>query len=156
MSIVSSNFITEHAQKDGRRDVIETHIDHLGTQYIFEYLWDGVADRDAILVARAASLLETLAIIEYTQRLQIDGWTPLQHQTGAEFADKLRAEYRVSSRERVCYLAWWLINRITEGTFTDAQVRNAFSMTTVAYTSFKARLQAAHDHWAAVITAQGE
>lgn len=158
MTILSSVLQTGHAQRDGRRYAREIHTDHLGAQHIAEYLWDGLSDQNATMAARALRIAEALAAAEYAGRVAVDRWPgPLDHQTGAEFADKLRAEYRTSSRERVCYLAWWLLRRINEGTFTDAQVRNAFGMTVVQYNTFKTnKLIPMHDHWAAVIVAQGE
>ena len=158
MTITASIFTTGHAQVDGRRYVREVHTDHLGVEHAVEYLWDGVTDRDAIMTARAQRIAEALAAAEYADRVAFDGWSgPLQHQTAANFADKLRAEYRISTRERVCYLAWWLLRRINEGTFTDAQVRNAFGMTTQQYTTFKTnKLIPMHDHWTAVLVAEGE
>lgn len=158
MPITSSVLSTGHAQRDGRRYVREIHTDHLGVQHVVEYLWDGVSDQNATMAARAVRIAEALAAAEYAERVSVDGWDgPLAHQTGAQFADKLRAEYRISSRERVCYLAWWLQRRINEGTFTDAQVRNAFGMTVVQYNNFKTnKLIPMHDHWAAVLVAQGE
>lgn len=157
MSITSSVYSTGHEQRDGRRYVREEHTDHLGVLHVFEYLWDGLADRDSIMGARAVRLAHNLAVQEYVERVSFDGWTgPLQHQTAAEFANKLRFEYRESKRERMCELAWWLIRRIAEGSFTDNQVRNAFGMTVTQYNAFKTRLQAAHDRWAALLLAEGE
>jgi hypothetical protein len=158
MSISSSVYTTGHIQQDGRRYVQEVHIDHLSVKHIFEYLWDGVSDRDVTLAQRASKLLQSLAAAEYASRVAIDGWSgTLQHQTAAQFADKLRAEYRISTRQRVCYLAWWLIRRINAGDFTDVQVRNAFGMTTQQYTTFKTnKLVPFHDHWVAVLAAEGE
>lgn len=158
MPIVSSVHTVGHAQRDGRRYVREQHTDHLGVVHVFEYLWDGLADRDAISLARAARLATNLAVQEYVARVTEDGWAGvLQHQTAAEFAAKLRAEYRISTRERLCYLAWWLLRRIAEGTFTDNQVRNAFGMTVQQYTTFKTeKLIPAHDRWAGVLAAEGE
>lgn len=147
--------MTGAPQRDGRAYVTETHIDHLGKPYRFEYLWNG-ADRDAILAARAARLAEDLASTEYAARVGTDGWAALQHQTAGQFAAKLRAEYREAARERICHLAWWLIRRIVAGDVTDAQVQAAFGLTDPQYASFKARAQALHDHWASVLVASGE
>lgn len=158
MAIVSSSHATGHAQRDGRRYVREEHTDHRGAVHVFEYLWDGVANRDAILAARAGRITEALAAAEYAARIAVDGWDgALQHQSPGEFADKLRADYRISARERTCYLAWWIIRRIAEGSFTDNQVRNAFGMTVQDYTTFKTtKLQPAHDRWAGVVASAGE
>jgi hypothetical protein len=159
--IVSSTCLVGHLQRDGRRYVIERHTDHLGAVHEREYLapfGQTEPERDALLAQSAIDIAGLLAIAEYLLRVSADGWEgPLEHQTAAQFADKLRFEYRESMRERVCYLAWWLLRRINEGSFTDAQVRNAFGMTTQQYGTFKTnKLEPFHDHWAAVLTAVGE
>lgn len=80
----------------------------------------------------------------------------LNHQTAAQFAARLRARYQRSSREECTRLAWWLLRRINAGDVTDTQVRNAFGMSVAEYTAFKTRLTTLHDHWNAVLAAQGE
>jgi hypothetical protein len=156
VTIVQSVYTTGHLQADGRSYIREVHTDHLGGEYRFEYLWDG-ADRDAILSSRASQLAVALAEREYREHVEVDGWSlPLEHQTGAQFADRLREEYRNATKERCCYLAWWLIRRLDLGELTDAAVRNAFGMTVTQYNAFKTRMRALHDHWAAVIAAVGE
>jgi hypothetical protein len=45
-------------------------------------------------------------------------------------------------------VAYWLIERIADGTFTDTQVRNAFGLTVTQYNAMKARMQTLHDQWA--------
>jgi hypothetical protein len=161
MSIVSSVAVVGHLQRDGRRYVTERHTDHLGAVHAREYLapfGQTQTERDALLAQHATEFALSLAVAEYLLRVSEDGWPgPLEHQTAAQFADKLRFEYRESVRERVCYLAWWLLRRINEGSFTDAQVRNAFGMTAQQYGTFKTnKLEPFHDHWAAVLTAMGE
>lgn len=61
MSIASSTHVEAHAQADGRRYVTETHTDHLGEVYSFEYLAAVGADYVAIRTARAAALEAQLA-----------------------------------------------------------------------------------------------
>ena len=156
MPIVSSIVEVGHAQRDGRRYAIERHTDHLGTAHLFEYLAAIDADHNAIMLARVPKIEAHLAAVEYHMHVSTDGWTPLEHQTGSEFAARLRGEYRDSTRERVCYLAWWLIRRINSGDLTDAAVRNAFGMTVQQYSAFKTRATAMHDHWQAVLDAVGE
>jgi hypothetical protein len=48
------------------------------------------------------------------------------------------------------------LNHIAAGDFTDAQVRNAFGLTTQQYTNLKTRMQALSTNWSAVQAAQGE
>jgi hypothetical protein len=80
----------------------------------------------------------------------------LVHQTGAELAARFRTAYRAATELRAAKMAWWLIERINAGDFTDAQVRNAFGLTTTQYTAMKTRMTTLHDQYAAVIAAKGE
>jgi hypothetical protein len=155
MAIVSSVFKLGHAQKDGRRYVIERHTDDAGGVHQFEYLAaDG--DHNAVMLSRVPQLEEQLADREFRQTINADSAFTLNHQTAAQFAARLREVYRTLEKEEVCRVAWWLIRRILAGHVTDNQVRNAFGMTVQQYNNFKTRLQAAHDHWQAVIDARGE
>lgn len=80
----------------------------------------------------------------------------LNHQTAAQLAARLRAEYLGATRARSCQLAYWLIERINAGDFTDTQARNAFGLTTTQWTNLKStRLTPQHDAWAAVLAATG-
>ncbi len=80
----------------------------------------------------------------------------LVHQTPAQLAARFREAYRAATAERAAKMAWWLIERINAGDFTDAQVRNAFGLTTQQYTALKARMTTLHDQYAAVQNARGE
>jgi hypothetical protein len=80
----------------------------------------------------------------------------LQHQTAAQFAQRFRERYRSSNRAECAALAYWLIERINAGDFTDTQVRNAFGLTVPQYTTLKAKMTTLHDNWVAVLAAQGE
>jgi hypothetical protein len=72
MPIVSSEYITDaHAQSGGAKWTIERHTDSTGRVHtVGPYLWDGVADRAAILSARAAHLDEQLAEVEANALLE--------------------------------------------------------------------------------------
>lgn len=72
MSIVSSSYTSDqHTQPGGGRWTVETHTDSEGVKYtVGPYLWDGVADRDALMAARAASLSESLAQAELARLLE--------------------------------------------------------------------------------------
>lgn len=80
----------------------------------------------------------------------------LKHQTPAQLAARFRAAYRVATAERAAKMAYWLIERILTGDFTDAQVRGAFGLTTQQYTALKTRMTALHDQYQAVQAARGE
>ena len=66
MPIVSSEYITDaHQQVGGGYWTIERHTDNTGRVHqLGPYLWDGVADRDALLTARAAQIDAQLAQAE--------------------------------------------------------------------------------------------
>lgn len=80
----------------------------------------------------------------------------LVFQTPTQLAARFRARYKTATKEEAARMAYWIIERILAGDFTDTQVRNAFGLTTTQYTAMKARFQTLHDHWAAVRAAAGE
>lgn len=59
-----SSYVVEHAQKDGRRWVNETHRDGQGVDHLYSYLSDDKMDRDAILSVHAAQITEALAAMD--------------------------------------------------------------------------------------------
>lgn len=61
MSIVSSDHVVGHAQRDGRRYVTETHVDSEGVTHTFEYLAAEAVDYVAVRNARATALADQLA-----------------------------------------------------------------------------------------------
>lgn len=80
----------------------------------------------------------------------------LRHQTATQFAARLRERYRNASREEAARIATWILSRIEAGDITDAQVRNAFSLTTTQYNQMKTRMTNLRTAWLAVQAAQGE
>ena len=80
----------------------------------------------------------------------------LKRATSAQLAAAVRERFRSSTGTEAARLAAWLIERIADGTWTDAQVRTAFGLTTQQYTAAKARFQTLHDQWAVIVAAQGE
>lgn len=81
---------------------------------------------------------------------------PLLHQTAAEFAARLRAKYRDSSREDCAKLATWLHDHFQAGDFTALQLRTAFGMTVAQFNAFVTKIQALRTNWLAVQAAGGE
>ncbi len=61
MSIVSSTYVEDHAQADGRHYVTETHTDHLGNKYVVEYLAAVGTNYATVMTARAAQIEADLA-----------------------------------------------------------------------------------------------
>ena len=72
MPITSSVYTTDaHAQGSGARWTIERHTDSTGRVHTAgPYLWDGVANRDALMAARAAQLDVQLAEAEAESLLE--------------------------------------------------------------------------------------
>lgn len=65
MPIVSSTHTVGHAQRDGRRYVVELHTDSTGKVHRVEYGPVSVVDYVAIRSARAAALADHLAETEF-------------------------------------------------------------------------------------------
>lgn len=80
----------------------------------------------------------------------------LQHQTAEEFAARLRIRYLKSSREECARIAKWVLDHIEAGDFTDAQVRNAFGLTTGQYNALKTKWTNLRTAYEAMLAAQGE
>lgn len=80
----------------------------------------------------------------------------LKHATSAQLAAAFRERYRKATGLEAGRLARWLLNRIADGTWTDAQVRNAFELTVVQYNALKTRLTEKATRYDAVIAEVGE
>jgi hypothetical protein len=107
--------------------------------------------------ARAPQIAEQIAAQEFTDATAVDAKPALRYNTVAQFVTRFRNAYLGTSQQVTCALAWWLIQRINAGDVTDAQVQTAFGLTSGQYTTLKTNfLTPQHDHWAAVLTAQGQ
>lgn len=151
----TSTFTVGHAQADGRRLIIERHVDATGREHVIEYGPIGQADYASIMAARAAALDDALAESEVDECIATNT-VRAQYQTGAEFAGRLRERYRVATQETAARLAAWLLGRIEAGQLTDLQVRNAFGLTAPQYTAMKTRMTTLRVSWAALRAAVGE
>lgn len=81
----------------------------------------------------------------------------LKHQTAAQFAARLRERWKGSTREECARIAWWILERIAAGDFTETQVRNAFGLTVTQWNTLKTnKITPLRDAWAAVRAARGE
>jgi hypothetical protein len=158
MSIVSSVFAVSQAQNDGRAWVRETHTDNVSIAHIVDYLAAAGADYTAIMTARAPKIALAIAEAEYLIKVNTDATPlPLLYQTGAEFADRFRSEYKDANQVLAAMRAYWIIERINAGDLTDLQVRTAFGMTTTQYNSLKStKLTPQHDFWVGVLAAVGQ
>lgn len=156
MPVTASTFTLSGAQKDGSRWCREAHTLTGGATALFDYLGPANADNSAIMNARVASVNLQIAEDEALANMDRDGALTVLHQTAAQFASRFREEVRQATRERACYLAWWLLRRIAAGQITDAQCQTAFGMTASAWTTFKTNTVTPRSNaWAAVIAASG-
>lgn len=80
----------------------------------------------------------------------------LVHQTPAQLAARFRAKYRDASGQEQARMAAWLLARIADGDFTDAQVRAAFGQSAADYAKMKVRMTTLRDQHEAVKAAKGE
>lgn len=64
----------------------------------------------------------------------------LVHQSKEQFMERFRNRYRESSGLETIRQSTWLIDRLDDGDFTDAQVMTSFNFKTSELVSFKARL----------------
>jgi hypothetical protein len=156
MPVASSAFTLDPVvQADGRRYVRETHTLTVGSPFLVDYLAAAGTNYTTVMNGRVAGINEQLAQAEYMLCVEGNTFTTSQ-QTATELAARFRAEYLNASRERVCRMAYWLIERINAGSFTDTQARTAFGLATTPWNTLKStRLTPQHDAWAAVIAATG-
>lgn len=134
----------------------ESHTDNIGVVRIIRYLAAVGANYTAIMNARAVTLAVQIADQEFIDNLGRTSGFTLNYQTKSELASRFRAMYQVASKDVAASMAYWLIERINDGTVTDAQVQAAFGLTAGQYASMKTRATTMHDAWAQVLVAVGE
>jgi hypothetical protein len=105
---------------------------------------------------RLADINEAGAQAEFVWMVQNNSFRTLVYQTAAQLATRFRAAYQNGTGAYAGQLATWLLARITDGTFTDTQVRNAFGLTVTQYNAMKTRMQTTATNYAAVVAAAGE
>ena len=155
MSIVSSQVVEDHAQRDGRRAVREHHTDHLGVVHAVSYLAEAAADVQTALAARAPQITQVLADAEIARSMSAiyDGnfaAVTAQHATLADIRAAIRVAYQTETGERIGRLAGFLL------TLTDAQLRTLFNMTQTQVNQLKTRLQSKVDTMTALLSLAGE
>jgi hypothetical protein len=156
MAVTSSVFAQESLQKDGRRWVTETHTLTGGATVPVRYLLAAAGDASAIMAARAPIIAAQAVEDEAVANMNRDGALTTIQQTAAQFAARFRQEVASADKQWACYLAWWLLRRITAGNITDAQCQTAFNMTATAWTTFKTNTVTPRSNaWAAMLAAVG-
>ena len=74
----------------------------------------------------------------------------LNHQSAAQFADRLVARFKAASKDEKGRLATWIYDHYQAGDFTALQLRTAFGMTVPQFNTFVTRIQTLRTHWLAV------
>ncbi len=154
--IVSSTYAEGVPQKDGRRYVVERHVDSIGAEHVREYLASQGADYQSIMGAAAVVISDLLGHAELMTALASEGPIVAQQQTLNQLAQRLRAYYQTSQRDECARIAAWIIARLEAGMLTDAQMRNVFNLTAAQWTTLRAKLVVLRDHYIAVDAARGE
>ena len=80
----------------------------------------------------------------------------LKHATLAQLGARFRERFKASEGAETARLAKWLLARITDGTFTETQVRNFFGLTAGQWTTLKGKLQTLQSRLDDVLAARGE
>lgn len=80
----------------------------------------------------------------------------LKHASLVQLGQVFRERFREARGLEAGKLSRWILNRITDGTFTDTQVRNFFGLTVTQYNQLKTRLQEKASRYDAVIQDSGE
>lgn len=129
MPINSSTFTEGLAQKDGRRQITETHVDHLGFRHVFTWFAANGVDPTPVMTGRVAGLLNQLRDAEIDKNvaaIKFDGSLAvytLDYSTVDENFAALRLAYQDASRVEAIMMGDFLSAR------TDAQLRNLFGYT---------------------------
>lgn len=135
--IISSIISDVGIQHDGRRWVLEKHVDHLGIEHVRHWLAMVGENLNTALVAYASRLLTELRDVEISRNIAlilIDGRlaaTSTDYSTGAENFVVLRSGYQSATRAEAIFAGDFLAS------LTDAQLRNLFGMTQAEVTTLR-------------------
>lgn len=80
----------------------------------------------------------------------------LNHQTPAQFADRLVKRFKTSSQVEKGRLATWLYDHYQAGDFTAAQLRAALGMNATQFTAFVTRIRNLRTNYLAIQAEQPE
>jgi hypothetical protein len=137
MPIVSSTFVESLAQKDGRKYVTETHTDHLGLNWLFNWLANAGLDPQAAVTARGAALANQLRDAEIdanVAKIKFEGSLAaytLNYSTATQNFAALREAYKTASKVEAIMIGDFLAAR------TDAQLQSLFGMTAAQVTTLR-------------------
>lgn len=129
MSIVSSSILQDNRQRDGRRQITEQHIDHLGIEYQRGYLAEPSFDAVAALPANAARIVsdtqaaEIAANIDAITTLGAQAILTFLYSTAGQLRTALRAAYKSATQTQAVFIGDFL------SSLSDAQLQAAFGLT---------------------------
>ena len=144
-------------QADGRTYVRELHTDSVGESYRFEYLADVTVDRNAILTARAATLIPSAQTFEMLYVIANDlPLSSLVYNSPQDAANFVRAHYKEATRDELAITAKWILDRYAAGDFTAQQLANAWGITLQQLSTLQTKMQNLVNSYTTVETAVGE
>ena len=141
MAIASSSIILQYAQASGKTRIVELHVTDAGTQRKFIYDADELTDTAAVLAARAIAVWQQIQDEECQSFINLDIPPKFIDATKSYLISFVRNAYKNGSNGQLVAIARWILNRINDGTVTDAQVQAAFSLTAGQWTTLKTKMQ---------------
>jgi hypothetical protein len=155
MTIVTSVVLSDEPQEAGRRLIRERHTDHLGVVYEHSYRALTAVNAETELASYAVLLADRLAELEFASLLEGAPYV-LNHQTATQLGTRIRNSYKLLSKVALVKVAALILARISDGTYTDLQVRNVFGLTAGQWTTLKQKMIDLVAHWTAIEAAVGE
>ena len=156
MAIVFSEIVSQSLQVDGRSLIKERHTDHTGEAHDYEYL-GAAAEAATVMAGRVSDIVALLRDQDMERCIFTEPWNyVLVHATNSELAAYVRLLYRYGSRDTLAKIASRILEWITNGRFTETQIRNAFGLTAGQWTTLKTKMQTLVANYNAVQAAEGE
>ena len=141
MGIVSSIITENLIQKDGRRDITEVHIDHLGIKHFVRWTAiNSATDINALMILRIPSLWENLIEQDINDAIS-------QVQGGAD-PRAVTLKYATAQQAVKALLLWAFKNKAWEAwkviplidSLTDTQLRNILEIDQTKVNKIRARI----------------
>lgn len=137
MPVVSSAIVEDSPQIDGRRWIVERHLDQTGAARFVRYLADRAINAPAGMAARALAITAALPAEEIADNLDAIAAlgrfarVTLRHSTVAQNAAALRQRYRTAAELQALMIGDYL------ATLTDGQLQTAFGLTAGQVTTLR-------------------
>ena len=152
---IAKSIVFAEMQADGRRYVCFQFVEASGKVHLRWALLPAGVD----VVAKLTSWDITPELIEDELRDVLFGsaWdTPFVYMSATEAATKVRELFKASSREECGKIARRILEWITNGRFTDVQIRTVFGLTNTQWTTLKTKMQNLSNSLNAIEKAAGE